>query len=162
MSLLTTIQNDLVAAQKNKEELKVSTLRFLLSSVKNREIELRPAGKTLDDEEVLSVISKQIKQRRESIVEFEKGNRPDLVEKETAELKILESYLPEQFAEEEVKKLVEEAINESGAASIADMGKVMALLMPKVKGKADGSLVSRLVKDKLTPQSGVIPDERSG
>ena len=147
--LLLKIQKDLMEAQKKREGAVVSTLRYLLSSVKNREIELRPLNKSLDDNEVISVISKQVKQRKESITEFEEGGRKDLVDKESEELKILESYLPTQLSEEEVSKLVENAIAEVGAKSISDMGKVMGVLMPKVKGKADGTIVSSLVKEKL-------------
>ncbi len=147
--LLDKIQKDLIEAQKQREELKISTLRFLLAAVKNREIELRPLKKELNDDEVVAVISRQIKQREESIVEFEKGNRKDLAEKEQKEIDILVLYLPAQLSEEEVKKLVLEAVSESGAKSASEMGKVMAILMPKVKGKADGSMVSKLVKDAL-------------
>ncbi len=147
--LLDKIQKDLIEAQKQREELKVSTLRFLLSAVKNREIELRPLNKEMNDDEVVAVISKQIKQRKESILEFEKGNRKDLAEKEQKEIDILVLYLPAQLGEEEVKKLVLEAVSESGAKSASEMGKVMAILMPKVKGKADGALVSKMVKDAL-------------
>ncbi len=147
--LLDKIQKDLIEAQKQREELKVSTLRFLLSAVKNREIELRPLNKEMNDDEVVAVISRQIKQRKESIVEFEKGNRKDLAEKEQKEIDILVLYLPAQLSEEEVRKLVLEAVSESGAKSASEMGKVMAILMPKVKGKADGALVSKMVKDAL-------------
>lgn len=148
-SLTQQLQTDLIEAQKAKDALKVSVLRFLLSAVKNREIELRPLNKEMDDNEVIGVISKQVKQRAESIVEFEKGGRKDLVDKETAELAILKSYLPSQLSEEEVLKIVQEAVTQAGAKSPSDMGKVMAILMPKVKGKADGSLVSRLVKEEI-------------
>lgn len=147
-SLTQQLQTDLIEAQKAKDALKVSVLRFLLSAVKNREIELRPLNKEMDDNEVIGVISKQVKQRAESIVEFEKGGRKDLVDKETAELAILKSYLPSQLSEE-VLKIVQEAVTQAGAKSPSDMGKVMAILMPKVKGKADGSLVSRLVKEEI-------------
>ena len=149
-TLIEKIQNDLTDAQKKKSELNVSTLRFLLSAVKNREIELRPLGKDISDIEVLPVIAKQAKQRKESIVEFQKAGRKDLVEKETAELSILESYLPAQLSEDEVRVLVDEAVSQTEASSISDVGKVMALLMPKVRGKVDGSLVSRLVKERFS------------
>jgi len=148
-SLLEKIKSDLTAAQKERDELLVSTLRYFLSAVKDREIELRPQGKEIDDVEVVSLIEKQIKQRKESIAEFEKAQRQDLVEKETKEMGILSAYMPAQMSEEEVQKLVDEAIFQSGAKAQSDMGKVMALLMPQTKGKADGAMVSRMVKEKL-------------
>lgn len=147
--LLDKIRKDLIDAQKQREELRVSTLRFLLSAVKNREIELRPLNKEMNDEEVVTVVSKQIKRRKESIVEFEKGNRKDLAVKEQKEIDMLVSYLPSQLSKEEVRKLVLEAVSESGAKSASEMGKVMSILMPKVKGRVDGGLVSRLVREKL-------------
>ena len=148
-SLLEKIKSDLTAAQKERDELLVSTLRYFLSAVKDREIELRPQGREIDDVEVVSLIEKQIKQRKESIAEFEKAQRQDLVEKETKEMGILSAYMPAQMSEEEVQKLVDEAIFQSGAKAQSDMGKVMALLMPQTKGKADGAMVSRMVKEKL-------------
>ena len=148
-SLLEKIKTDLTAAQKERDELLVSTLRYFLSAVKDREIELRPQGKEIDDVEVVSLIEKQIKQRKESIAEFEKAQRQDLVEKETKEMGILSAYMPAQMSEEEVQKLVDEAVSQSGATTQSDMGKVMALLMPQTKGKADGAMVSRMVKEKL-------------
>ena len=148
-SLLEKIKTDLTAAQKERDELLVSTLRYFLSAVKDREIELRPQGREIDDVEVVSLIEKQIKQRKESIAEFEKAQRQDLVEKETKEMGILSAYMPAQMSEEEVQKLVDEAIFQSGAKAQSDMGKVMALLMPQTKGKADGAMVSRMVKEKL-------------
>ncbi len=148
--LFEKLQSNLIESLKAKEELKASTLRYLISAIKNRIIELRPLNKELDDDEVIALISKQIKQRKESIAEFEKGGRKDLADKEQAELKILEAYLPQQMTEEEVKVLVDSAVAESGAKMASDMGKVMAILVPKTKGKADGALVSRLVKEKLS------------
>ena len=103
----------------------------------------------LSNEEIQQIIAGEAKKHRESIEMFQKGSRQDLVDKETKELKILEAYLPEQMGEEEVRKLVKEAIASTGAKTPQEMGKVMAALMPKVKGKADGSLVSRIVKELL-------------
>lgn len=150
-SLFEKIQNDVTEAQKAGDAVRVSTLRLLVSACKDRMIELRPSGKELDDAEVISVVSRQIKQRRESIAEYEKGGRGDLASKEQAELEILQAYMPAQMSEEEVVKLVDEAIAQSGAKTPAEMGKVMAILSPKIKGKADGSMVSNLVKQKLLP-----------
>ncbi|HEX7042817.1 MAG TPA: GatB/YqeY domain-containing protein [Patescibacteria group bacterium] len=124
-------------------------MRFILSGVTYYEIQKGGAGYEATDEDVLFVINKEAKQRRDSISEFEKAGRQELVDKEKAELKILETYLPEQLSEEEIKKLVDEAVSSTGASSPSDMGKVMGALMPKTKGKADGNLVSRLVRDAL-------------
>lgn len=151
MSLLfEKIQSDLMVAQKSGDAVGVSTLRLLISACKDRLIELRPLGKELDDFEVLGVIGKQVKQRRESIIEYEKGSRGDLVAKEQAELEILLKYLPAQLSMEEVAQLVDEAVSAVGAKSIADMGKVMGILSGKIKGRADGGEVSKLVKEMLS------------
>ncbi|MEK7595783.1 MAG: GatB/YqeY domain-containing protein [Patescibacteria group bacterium] len=147
--LLEKLKVDLLEAQKKRDGLLVSTLRYLLSFVKNREIELRPLNKELTDDEVVSVIAKQIKQRRESIEEFQKGGRQNLVDKEKSELAILETYLPKQLSDEEIVLVVDEAVSQSGAKSVSDMGKVMGLITPKLKGRADMAKVSNLVKSKL-------------
>ena len=159
-----TIQKDLKNALLSKDEVRVSTLRMLLASVNNKEIEKRtkfskenPNAKEaelqknseLQNEEVQQIIAGDVKKHKESIEMFQKGNRQDLVDKEAKELKILEAYLPEQMGEEEVRKLVEEAVATTGAKTGQEMGKVMAALMPKVKGKADGSLVSKIVQELL-------------
>ncbi|PIV65272.1 MAG: glutamyl-tRNA amidotransferase [Candidatus Nealsonbacteria bacterium CG01_land_8_20_14_3_00_12] len=164
MNLKGKIQNELQEAVKNREELKSSVLRLLLSAIFNKEKEKRyklskqkPEFKEKDlekesqlvNEEVIEVISSEIKKRKESIELFEKGEREDLVEKETKEKEILEKYLPEQLSEEEIKKLAKETIEKIGAKEIKDMGKVMAELMPKVKGRADGGLVSKIAKELL-------------
>ena len=156
MDLKGKIKQNLSAALKEKRTLEVLVLRQLLAAILNKEKEKRFKAKEekdiqLTDEEVIEVISSEAKKRRESIVEFEKGKRQDLVEKEKKELEILKKYLPEQLSEKEIRKLVEEAISETGAKEIKDMGKVMSELMPKVRGKADGSLVSKIVKELLVP-----------
>ena len=110
----------------------------------------------LSDEEIVNVIFSEIKKRKESILEFEKGKREDLVEKTQKEIEILKKYLPEQLSEEDIRKLVKEIITKTGAKDLKDMGKVMGQLIPKVKGKAEGSLVSKIVKELLTLQ-----DDRS-
>jgi len=143
------IQSDLIEAQKAKDELRVSTLRLLLSAIKNFAIAKESTSYNPTDEEVAGIIQKEIKQRKESIEQFRAGSRDDLVEKETKELKILQNYLPEQLSEDEVRVIVNESIKEVGASSSADLGKVMSVVMPKVKGKADGSLVSHLVNQIL-------------
>ena len=145
--------------QQLKEELKqsmlarnaekTSTLRMIVSALGYYEIEKGGAGYEATEEDVEAVFQKQAKQRRDSIEQYKAGNRPELAEKEAKELELLESYLPKQMSEEEVKKLVEEAVASTGATSATDMGKVMGALMPKIKGKANGGLVSRLVKENL-------------
>jgi len=144
------IQIDLRNAQKAKDELKVSTLRLLLSAIKNFEIAKQGTSYTANDQEVVSVIGKEVKQRKEAIEQFKKGDRQDLVDKETNELKILEEYLPQQLSEEEIKELVDKKISKLGATSTSDIGRVMGVLLGELKGKADMGLVNRVVKEKLT------------
>jgi len=168
MALKGNIRENLKEAVKNREELKSSVLRLLLSAIFNKEKEKRyklskekpelsgeelEEESQLNDEEVIEVISSEVKKRKESILEFEKGKREDLVEKEKKELDILQKYLPEQLSEEELQKLAKEAIDKTGAKEIKDMGKVMQEVMPKVKGKADGTLVSKIVKELLIPKN---------
>ena len=144
------VKQDLDAALKDamraKDTAALDAVRAVKSTVKLAEIE---AGKEYGDAEVHAVIQKAIKQRRDSIEQFKAGARQDLVEKEEAQLKVLERFLPAQLSEAEIAALVVEAVASTGAAGPKDMGKVMAALMPKVKGKADGGLVNRLVKAKL-------------
>lgn len=136
-----------------KDELKTSVLRMLISAINYYEIQKGGAGYTANDEDVLSVTQQQVKQRRDSIEQYKAGNRQDLADKEQKELEILQSYLPAQMGEEEIRALVKETITQTGASSMADMGKIMGALMPKVKGKADGNLVSQIVKEGLTPKT---------
>ncbi|MCM8770257.1 MAG: GatB/YqeY domain-containing protein [Candidatus Omnitrophica bacterium] len=142
------ILNDFKEAMKNKEMIRVSTLSFLRSEMMNVAIDKRK--KALDDGEVMAVIKKQIKQHRDSIAQFEKGNRLDLVEKERKELEILESYLPQQLSAETVKGVVREVIVDTAAQGMKDMGKVMKEAMARLEGKADGKLVSDIVKELLS------------
>ena len=132
-----------------KDAEKTSILRMLISAIGYYEIDKGGAGYEATEEDVEAVIQKQAKQRRDSIEQYKAGGRDDLAAKEQAELEVLEKYLPEQMSEEEITKLVEEAISQTGAASAQDMGKVMGALMPKTKGKADGAVVSRIVREKL-------------
>lgn len=167
MALKEQIQKDLIEAMKSKDELTSSVLRMLLAAVLNKEKEKRyKLGKEkpdlkeedlekesqLTDEEITEVFLAEVKKRKEAAVDYEKGDRKELAEKEKKEAEILQKYLPEQLSEEEVKKLVKVAIEKTGATSPKEMGKVMAELMPHVKGKADGGLISKLVKDLLIPQ----------
>lgn len=140
------IAEEMRAAMKAREQARVAALRMLMTAVKNTEVEKLHE---LSDDEVLDVIAREAKRRRESIDAFEKGGRSDLVEKETAELRVLETYLPEKLSDEELAALVEQAVAETGASSPKQMGEVMKALMPKVRGRADGAQVSALVKAKL-------------
>ncbi len=141
------IQEDLKQAQLARDEVKVSTLRLLLSEIKNAQIS---KGSELVEEEIISVIMREAKKRKEAAVGFRSGDREEQAIKEEAELKILEGYLPAQVSDEELTALVAQAITEVGASSLADMGRVMAVVMAKVAGRADGGRVSTLVKEKLT------------
>lgn len=141
--------SDLTKALKENDTLKVSTLRFLLSFLKNREIELRGTRK-ISDEDVIAIIKKQVKTHAESIAAFEKGNRPDLINKERAELIILKQYLPEEMTDESVASVVDDLL--VNRADL-DFGSAMKLVMVKLKGQADGSLVTRLVKEALAKNS---------
>ncbi|MGH2792871.1 MAG: GatB/YqeY domain-containing protein [Actinomycetota bacterium] len=140
------IANDMRDAMKAREAVRVATLRMLMAAVKNAEIEKRHE---LSDDEVLDVVGKEAKRRRESIEAFEKGGRDDLVAKESGELAVLEAYLPERLSDDELAALVDAAIAETGASSPKQMGDVMKALMPKLRGRADGGQVSALVKAKL-------------
>lgn len=143
------LKDELKQAMLAKDAQTTSVLRMILSAVGYHEIQKGGAGYTATDEDVLAVIQKEAKQHRDSIEQFKNAGRHELVEKEEQELKLLQKYLPEQMSEEEIKKLVAEAVQQTGAKEASDMGKVMSALMPKVKGKADGGLVSRLVKEAL-------------
>lgn len=141
------ILDDFKKAMKDKDAVKVSTLSFLRSELKNAAIDKRK--KELDDSEVSAVIKKQIKQRQDSIEKFKQGSRQDLADKETKELEILKSYLPQEVSEEEIIAAVDEAIKTTAAGGPQDMGKVMKELLAKFAGRADNKLVSQIVKVKL-------------
>lgn len=143
------LQEELKQSMLAKDTLRTSVLRMVLSAINYYEIQKGGAGYEATDEDVLSVIQKEAKQRRDSIEQFQKGGRQDLVDKETKELELLQAYLPQQMNEDEIRNLVKEAIAQTQSTTIADMGKVMGALMPKVKGKADSTLVSKLVKKEL-------------
>lgn len=144
------LQEELKQAILGKKELEKSVLRLLLSAIGYYEIQKGGAGYSASDEDVLLVIEKQAKQRKESIEHFKIAGRQELVDKETKELEILQTYLPKQMSEDEIHTLVKQAIEQTGATTIQDGGKVMGALMPKVKGKADGTIVSKLVKEALS------------
>jgi uncharacterized protein YqeY len=146
MNLKDKLTEDLKQTMRHRDEQRKSTLRLVMAAIKNAEIEKR---RELTEEELLAVIAKEAKQRRESIAEFERGGRQDLVDREKAELQILLAYLPEQLSREEIAAQARQIIAEVGAASPAQMGQVMRQLMPLMQGKADGKLVSQVVKELL-------------
>lgn len=148
MALKEQLQNDLQDAMRASDEVRKSTLRMLMSAINNAEV----AGaerKELSDEQVMQVIVKQVKQRRESIEEFKKANRQDLVDKEAAEMKVLEAYMPPQMGREEIEAEVRKAMEETGAATAADKGKLMKVLMPRLSGKAEGREINEVVTQLL-------------
>ena len=147
MELKAQLNEDLKSALRSGDKLRTSVIRLLTALIKNREVEKRGP---LTDAEAIQAVSASCKQRQEAIDQYRQGKRQDLVDKETAELQILQSYLPAALGPEELQVLVQEAIRESQAASPREMGKVMALLIPKVTGRADGKVVSGLVREMLT------------
>lgn len=147
MSLSDRLNEDMKLAMKSQDKFKLSVIRMVRAAIKNIEIDQR---KTLSEDEELDVLSREIKQRKDSLQEFEKAGRDDLAENLKQEIAILMEYMPQQFTEEEVKAIVLQTIQEVGASSKAEMGKVMGALMPKVKGRADGKLVNQLVQQSLS------------
>jgi len=148
MGLLERLNDDMKQAMKNKEKEKLSVIRMVKAAMQNEAIKL---GKSqLSEDEELTVLSRELKQRKDSLQEFENAGRIDLADKLKNEIKVLELYMPKQLSEEELLQVIRETIAEVGASSKADMGKVMGAIMPKVKGKADGSLVNKLVQQQLS------------
>ena len=146
MSLRDQINQDMKTAMRSKDEAGLSAIRMLWAAIQRREVDERI---TLDDTQVLSVVEKTVRQSRDAVEQFLKGNRPDLADKENRDIAFWEVYLPAQASDEEVAKLVREAIAATGAASIKDMGKVVGVLKPKLQGRADMGKVSALVKAQL-------------
>ncbi|TJY43429.1 GatB/YqeY domain-containing protein [Cohnella pontilimi] len=147
MNLADRLNEDMKQAMKGGEKFKLSTIRLVRAAIKNQEIELR---RPLDDSELIQVVSRELKQRRDSLQDFQRAGRDDLVANVSAEIDIISQYLPEQLTEEEVKVIVKQTMQETGASSKADMGKLMGALMPKVKGRADGKLVNQIVQQLLS------------
>jgi hypothetical protein len=147
MALKEQLDADLKASMRDKDAARLSVIRMLKSAIKYREIE---AMKPLDDAGVLQVISGEIKRHKDSVEQFRAGNRPELVQKEEAEIAVLQGYLPAQLGEAELRALVEAAVARTGAGGPRDMGTVMKALLPEVQGQADGKLVSELVKARLS------------
>lgn len=140
------ILEDLKTAMKAQDKEVLTVIRMLKGAIQMEELNTK---KELSDEEVISIVSKQIKTRKESIIEFEKGSRQDLIDKTQSEIEILEKYLPEQLSEEEVNSIIEEAFNEIKPESMKDMGKLMGYLNPKLKGRCDMGNVSKIIREKL-------------
>ena len=150
MSISEQIQKDMTAAMKARDERRLSTLRLVKSALKNREVEKRGP---LDDKEALAVLSTMIKQRKDSIEQFTKGNRPELAQKEAAEIALIETYMPKAVSEEEIQATVRATIAEMGSPTMKDMGTVMKNVMPKFAGaRVDGKVVSETVKKELGPK----------
>jgi uncharacterized protein YqeY len=147
MSLKDRIQQDVKDAMRAKEKQRLATIRLITAAIKQREVDERIE---LDDEQVLVVLDKMCKQRRESISQFEKAGRDDLIAREASELEIIQGYLPEQLGEDEIAAMIDSVMAETGASSIKDMGKVMGQLKPKLQGRADMAAVSALIKSKLS------------
>jgi uncharacterized protein YqeY len=145
--IIDLIKDDLKKAIKSQDNIKKSVYRFILSAIHNEEIKL---GKELDNDMVMKQMIKQAQQRKESIEAFKLGSREDLISKETQELKIIEQFLPEQIEESEIKNLAQQTINEVGAESVKDLGKVMPILMKKLAGKAEGKIVNKVVTELLS------------
>jgi uncharacterized protein YqeY len=148
MSLEERLVEEMKQAMKSSDKLRLSTIRMIRSSLKNKEIELR---KKLEDEDIVKVIQVMVRKGEESVEQFQTGKRMDLVEKETKEIEILKSFLPQPLSQEEILKIVDETIQETQASSLKDIGKVMKSVMPKIGGKADGKLINQLVKERLSP-----------
>lgn len=142
MNLSERLNEDMKQAMKSKDKFTLSTIRMVRSTIKYLEIDLK---RTLDDNEVLDILSREIKQRKDALQEFEAAGRDELAASTKAEIEIIIKYLPAQLSEEEIKVIVQQTIQETGASSKSDMGKVMSALMPKVKGRADGKLVNQAV-----------------
>jgi uncharacterized protein YqeY len=148
MTVQEKIQTQMTEAMRNKDQLRLSVLRMMKSAIKNKEIEKM---KPLDEGEALSVLNTLVKQRKDSVDQFRKGGREELAQKEESEIKIIEEYLPAAASEDEIRKAIEDAVQETGASSIKDMGKVMKAVLAHLAGKsADGARVSQMVKEKLS------------
>ena len=147
MGLKSRITEEITAAVKGRDQFKVDTLRMVISAVKNKEIEKKA---DIDDKAIISILTTQVKQRREAADLYRKGDREELAAKEEKEIELLKTYLPEALSDDELVKIIAGTADEVGASSLADMGKVMKAVMAKVAGRADGTVVSDLVKKQLS------------
>jgi uncharacterized protein YqeY len=148
MSLGERLMDEMKQALKSNDKLRLSTIRMIRTAVKNKEIEQR---KTLDDDTIMRVIQGMVRKGEESVEQFKLGGRMDLVEKETKEIEILKSYLPRALSQEEILRIIDQTIEETEASSLKDLGKVMKSVMAKLGGRAEGSLINQLVKERLSP-----------
>jgi uncharacterized protein YqeY len=148
MSLEEKLLEEMKQAMKTNDKIRLSTIRMIRSSSKNKEIELR---RKLEDEDILKVIQGMVRKGEESIEQFQAGGRNDLVEKEKMEIEILKSFLPQPIPQEEIIKIIDETIQETQSSSLKDLGKVMKAVMPRLAGKADGKVINQLVKERLSP-----------
>ena len=146
MTLKEKLLSDMKEAMKSKDSLKLGTVRSVISAVKNQEIDLR---KDLDEEEILAIVSREVKKRKEAASLYKKGKRPELQDKEIQEMGILQIYLPEQVSEEDLRERIQEVIAETGAEGMKDFGKIMKTLVPEFKGKADNALIKELASEFL-------------
>lgn len=146
MSLKEKLQEDLKSSMRNKDVVRKSVVTLIRASIKQYEVDNRVE---LGDDEIIDIISKQLKQRNDALEEFAKANREDLVKETESEIEVLKEYLPQQLSEEELNEIVKATISEVGATSMKDMGKIMAAIKPKTKGRADGKLINKLVKANL-------------
>lgn len=147
MDIRECISDEMIKAAKDKDKAKLSVLRMIKSALHNKEIDLKDE---FGEKEILQVLSSMIKQRKDSVEQFRNGGRPELAKQEEGEIEVIHWFMPEQMSEEEIKVEIENAIEEEGAGSIRDMGKVMKLLMPRLTGKADGKAVGEAVKARLS------------
>lgn len=148
MDILKKIDDDLSTSLKAKDDLRVSTLRMMKAALKNAEIEKRQKG-GLKEEDITGVLSSLVKQRRESVEQYTKAGRLDLADRESREIEIIQEYLPEQLSEEELESLIRSAIHETGVSNVKEIGRLMKVLMPRVKGRADGRIVNEKARDIL-------------
>ena len=146
MSLIERLNEDMKQAMKSQDKFRLAVIRMVRSSIKNAEIERQ---KPLDDSEVIDILQREVKQRKDSLQDFEKAGRSDLAADASKEIAILQEYLPQQLSEEEIVEIVKQTMQETGAATKADMGRLMGALMPKVKGRADGKIVNRIAQQLL-------------
>ena len=147
MSFDEKINSEMILAAKAQDKVRLSAIRMMKTAIHNREIDLK---RKMNETEFLQLLSSMVKQRKDSIDQFKKGGREDLVNKEETELKVIQEFMPDQMSEEDIDKEIGKAISEVGAVGIKDMGKVMKILMPKLTGKADGKMVGEKVKEKLS------------
>ncbi|WP_455090218.1 GatB/YqeY domain-containing protein [Peptoanaerobacter stomatis] len=144
MTLKERLTNDLKDAMKNKEQVRKSVVTLVRAAIKQKEVDERVE---LDDVDVMDIVSKQLKQRNEALVDFKKAGRDDLISQTEEEIEILLTYLPKQLTDDELREYIKQAVEQVGATSVKDIGKIMGILMPKVKGKADGRRINNLVSE---------------